>query len=329
MNTRRKIVLAFGASALAVPLASFAQQQVKVWRVGFLASRKRPESLETDQYGGFPNGMRQLGYVESKNLVIEYRWADKTELLPIYASELVQLNVDVIVTAGSPATSAAQKVTSSIPIVMGSSGDPIGSGFAKSLARPGGNITGITNLTTGISPKQLEMLSSMTPKLSRVAVLTNPANSAHAAILKSIRDAAQAVRITIHAVEARTPQEIENVFSRMSRQGVRAAIVALDPLFIQQWRQIAELTTKYRVSSITASRDYPETGGLMSYGPNYTENFRRAATYVDKILKGVKPANLPIEQPTRFELIINGKTAKSLGLKIPQSLLITADKVIE
>ena len=330
MNNRRKLLVALGAGALAAPLGSFAQQKGKVWRVGFLASR-RVAVLDSDStYGSFPQGMRALGYVEGKNLVIELRSADgKSEHLPGLAAELVRLNVDVIVVAGSPATSAAQKATTTIPIVMGSIGDPVGSGFIKSLARPGGNITGLSNIAGDLSPKHLEMLLSFVPKLSRVAVLVNPTNSSHSTILKGIQAAASRVGVNILPLEAGNPQEIENAFSMMAQQNAGAVIVALDAFFLQQGRQIAELASKNRLPSVSGSREYAEAGGLISYGQNIADHFRRAATYVDKILKGAKPADLPVEQPTKFELLINRKTAKALGLTIPQSLLISADKVIE
>ncbi len=312
-----------------LPLRSFAQQQGKVWRVGFLAVR-RPVSLDSDVFGALPQGMRELGYVEGKNLVIEWRFADrKIERLPGLATELVQLNVDVIVTAGTPATSAAQKATATIPIVMGTASDPVGSGFIKSLARPGGNITGLTYIPGEVSPKQLEMLLTMVPRLSRVAVLVDSRDSSHAEILKSVQAAAQMTRAKILPVEARTPQEIERAFSAMVREKAGAVLVVSGGLFNQQARQIAELAVKKQLPSISTRGEYAEVGGLMSYGTNFREGFRRAATYVDKILKGAKPGDLPVEQPTKFELIINGKTAKALGLKIPQSLLISADKVIE
>jgi putative ABC transport system substrate-binding protein len=330
MNNRRKFLVALGASVIAAPLSSFAQQQGKIWRVGFLSQRGRPDSLDSDQYGAFPRGMRELGYVEGKNLVIEWRFADNDiGRLSDLAEEFVRLKVDVIVAVGSAATSAAQKATVTIPIVMGSTGDPVGSGFVKSLARPGGNITGITNLITEVAPKYLEMLRSMLPRLSRVAVLLNPANSAHGAILKSVQSAAQRAGMTILPAEARTPQEIDSAFSRMARQNAGAVYVVQDPLFTQQRRQIVDLAAMNRLPSITADSGFPETGSLMSYGPNYADSYRRAATYVDKIFKGAKPADLPVEQPTKFELVINGKTAKALGLTIPQSLLVSADKVIE
>jgi putative ABC transport system substrate-binding protein len=275
--------------------------------------------------------MRVLGYVEGKNLLIEWRSAEgNNERLPGLAAELVNLKVDVIVTAGGPpATSAAQKATTIIPIVMGNMGDPVGSGFVKSLARPGGNITGLSNLGSDIGPKHLEMLLSMVPKLSSVAILVNPTNSGHATILENVRAAAQKNGVKVLSVEARTPQEIENAFSTITKERAGAVIVANDSVFIAQRRQTADLATKNRLPSVQLSREYPEAGGLMSYGPIIGDNYRRAATYVDKILKGAKPADLPVEQPTKFEMVINGKTAKALGLKIPQSLLISADKVIE
>jgi putative ABC transport system substrate-binding protein len=330
MNNRRKLVIAIGAGALVAPCGSFAQPQTKVWRIGFLTARSRPESLETDYYGGFLRGLRELGYVEGKNLAIEWRFADgKNERLPDLAAELAQMKVDVIVAGGTPATIASQKSTSIIPIVMGNTNDPVGSGFVKSLARPGGNITGLSNVSSELSLKFLEMLRSMVPKVSRVAVLVNPANSANVQTLESIRAAAQKIKINILLGEARTSQDIRNAFSAMTRQGAGAFIVLTDGAFIDQRRQIADLATRNRLPSIASFREYVDVGGLMNYGPNFTDTYRRAAYYVDKIFKGAKPADLPVEQPTIFELFINGKTAKALGLKIPHSLLIMADKVIE
>ena len=330
MNTRRELLIALGAYVFATPLACFAQQQGKIWRVGFLSLRSRPASLESDTFGAFSNGMRELGYVEGKNLVIEWRFADnKYERLPDLAADLVRLKVDVIVTAGPAATSAAQKATTTIPIVFGGANDPVGSGFVKSLARPAGNITGLSNVSVEMSPKLLEMLLSTMPKLSRVAVLMNPSNSGHATMLKNVQAAAQKANVKVLPVEARTAPEIEKAFSAMAREKAGAVIVARDALFLQQARQIAELAAKHRLPTISGIREHIEAGGLMTYGPNSTDSFRRAATYVDKIIKGEKPANLPVEQPTKFELVINRKTANALGLTIPQSLLIMADRVIE
>jgi putative ABC transport system substrate-binding protein len=325
---RRDTLLAL--LVLGTPLRSFAQPQGKIWRVSFLSLPGRPDSIDSNAYGVFPRGMRELGYVEGKNLALEWRFADgKVERLPGLATELVKMKVDVIVTVGPQTTSAAQKATTTIPIVMAIVNDPVGSGFVKSLARPGGNITGLSNITEEIGPKHLEMLIGMVPKLSRVAVLLNRTNSAHTTALKNVQAAAQRTGVKILPVEARSPQEIENAFSAMARQNTGAIIVVNDSAFVQQRRQIAELARKHRLPSISASRQYAEAGGLLSYGPNGAELLRRAATYVDKILKGAKPSDLPVEQPTKFELFINRKTAKTLGLTIPQSLLISADEVIE
>ncbi len=330
MISRRKLLIALGASALTVPLSSFSQQQGKIWRIGFLVLRARPDSLDSTYLGAFPRGMRELGYVEGKNLVIEWRFADgKIDRLPGLAAELAQLKVDVIVTAGSQATSAAQKANGTIPIVMGTVGDPVGSGFVKSLAHPGGNITGLSELAVDISSKLLEMLLSVVPKLSRVAVLINPTNSYHAAILSNTQAAAQIVGLKVLPVKAQTPQEIENAFSSMAKENVGAVIITIDSIFNQQQRQISELAVKHHLPSIVAIQQYVEAGCLMSYGASLAGNLLRAATYVDKIFKGAKPGDLPVEQPTKFELAINMKTAKALGIKIPNSILVRADRVIE
>ena len=326
---RRTFIGGAAGGLLAVPLASFAQKQDQVRRRGYLIARRLAPG-DTNYDRAFPEGMRELGYVEGKNLVIEWRYADgKFERLPELAAELVQLKVDVIVTAGTAATSAAQKATTTVPIVMGTTNDAVISGFVKSLALPGGNITGISNLTVDLSAKDLEILLSVEPKLSRVAVLVNPGNSAHAPIVKTVQAAALKPNVKILPLEARTTKEIENGFSTVAQQNAGAVLVALDAFLIQQGRQIAELAIKYRMPSVFAVREHVEVGGLMSYGPNLSDNYRRAATYVDKIFKGAKPGNLPIEQPTKFELIINLKTAKALGLTIPQAVLLRADEVIK
>jgi putative ABC transport system substrate-binding protein len=330
MNTRRKLLIALGAGALTASLSSVAQQQVKVWRVGILSFRNQPENLSSEYYGAFPAAMRELGYVEGKNLVIEWRFADsKIERMPSLAADLVRLKVDVIVAGSTQATSAAQKATTNIPIVMASNQDPVGAGLVKSLAHPGGNITGLSNINADLSPKLIEMLLGMVPKLSRVVVMVNPDNSSHTAIVKNVQAAAQRTGVTILSLDARAPQDIENAFSMMVQKKTGAVIVLRDSFFNQQMRQIAELAAKHRLPSISGIREYVEFGGLMSYGPSLTDSFRRAATYVDKIFKGAKPGDLPVEQPTKLELFINRKTAKALGLTIPQSLLIMADKVIE
>ena len=330
MNSRRKLLVAFGAGALTAPFGSFAQQQGKVWRVGFLAQRSRPTSLGSWYYGEFSRGMRDLGYIEGKNLVIEWRFsAGNYERLPGLAAELVKLKVDVIVTTGTPSTTAAQQATTNIPIVMASGGDPVGARFVKSLARPEGNITGLTTMSGDLVQKQLEMLRSVVPKLSRAAVLMNPANSTDTRLLRNVHAAGAATKVTILPVEARTVHEIEKAFAAMDHRRAEAVIVSFDSIFNEQYRHISALASEHRLPSIAGRKEYAEAGGLMGYGPNFSDQYRRAAAYIDKIFKGAKAGDLPVEQPTKFELIINGKTAKTLGLEIPQSLLISADKVIE
>ena len=327
--TRRDTIFALLALC-AAPLASRAQQQGKILRVGFLVPRPRPESIESDLLGGFPRGMRELGYVEGRNLIIEWRFADgKSERLPALAEELVRMNVDVLVAGSSPAIRALQKATTTIPIVMATSGDPIGSGFVKSLARPGGNITGLSNLLGDAAPKQLELLRAIAPKLSRVAHLVNPVNPALATSGTSLQSAAQSIGVTVLPVEARSAQEIDNAFRRMIQAKVEALIVPSDSLFIQQSRRIAELAASNRMLSSGSFREYAEAGGLASYGPNLVEQFRRAATYVDKLFKGARAAEMAVEQTATFELLINGKTAKALGITIPQSVLLRADVLIQ
>ena len=327
MNRRDTVfaLLAFSAA----PLASDAQQQGKIWRVGFLTQRRRPDSIDADLLGAFPRGMRELGYVEGKNLVIEWRFDDNSDHLPDLAAELVALKMDVIVSGSSQAISALQKATTTIPIVMTTSGDPIGSGFVKNLARPGGNITGLSNLSSDIGAKQLELLLGVVPKLSRVAVLVNPVNPALSTFLKNVQSSAQGRSVKVLPVEARTEQEIENAFPVMIEAKAEAIIVATDALLIQHYRKIAELAVKNRLASSSTIREYVDAGGLMSYGPNLAEQLRHAASYVDKIFKGAKPGDLPVEQITTVEFFINGRTAKALGLTIPQSLLLRADRVIE
>ena len=332
MNNRRKLLVALGASALSSPFFAFAQPQPgRVWRVGFLSQRQLDFVDADPAYGPFRLGMRELGYIEGKNVIFEERFAEfNPERLPGMAEELVQLKVDVIVSGSPPATRAAQKATSTIPIVMLADSDPVGNGFVASLARPGGNITGLSTLGLDISPKHLEMLRSMVPKLSRVAFLMNPDNSVgQASLLKTVLAAGEKTGIKIQAFDVRVPQEFENAFAQMVRWKAGGLIVARGPFLNSHLRPISELAAKHRLPAISGLTQYVEAGGLISYGPSLADMFRRGATYVDKIFKGAKPADLPVEQPTIFELFINGKTAKALGLKIPQSLLISADKVLE
>jgi putative ABC transport system substrate-binding protein len=329
MNNRRKLLVALGAGALVVPLRSFAQQPTaRMYRIGFLGVSSATSTAS--RLEAFRAGLGDLGYVEGKNLVIEWRFADgKFEVLPSMATELVHLKVDVIVAAASQAIRAAQQATTTIPIVMATTGDPVASGFVKSLARPGGNITGLTNIAGDLSSKVFSLLLTMVPKLSRVAVLMNPTSSTARTILTGFQAAAQRVNVNIVLLEARTAQEIENAFSRMAKERVGAVIVANEAFFFQQRRQLAGLTNKNRIPSMFSAEEYAEEGGLMSYGPRVVDDYRRAVVYVDKILKGARPGDLPVEQPMHFELVINGKTAKALGLTISSEMLLRADKVIE
>ena len=343
MNTRRKLVNALGAAALSAPLAAFSQQPAapagaagKVWRIGVLALGSRASSVPFAL--AFAQGLRELGYVEGGNLVIEWRYADgDLARLPGFAAELVQLKVDVIWSAGNDATVAAQAATSTIPIVMPSTSDPVGNGIVKSLARPGGNVTGIADLSAELGGKRLEMLLAMmagpaaakTPKVSRVAVLVRSQTPGQLWALKHIQEAGLRVGITIVPFYALTVEEIDQAFASMRQQRVAALMLLPNPFLIQQRNQIAQLAMQQRLPVSAPFAIFAEAGCLMSYGADLLDTFRRSAVFVDKIFKGRKPADLPVEQPVKYELVINGKTARALGLTIPQSLLISADKLIE
>ena len=328
MNNRRKLVIALGAGALAAPFRIHAQPVKKSVVVGILGVQDQPSAEPL--LSAFKQGLQEFGYVEGKNLTLQLRFADgKLERVPGLATELVTLKVDVIVSFGTVTTIALQKATSTIPIVMANTFDPVGTGMVKTLARPGGNITGLSSLAVDLGGKYLEMLLSVAPKLSGVAVLLNPGNQSNPLFLKSIQSAALKTNSKILPLEARTAPEIENGFSAMTQGKAGAVIVARDGFFLQQARQIADLAMKNRLPSISEQADYAEAGGLMSYGVNQGEQFRRAATFVEKILKGAKPADIPVEQPTKFEFVINVKTAKALGVTIPQSVLLRADRLIQ
>ncbi|NQV85714.1 MAG: ABC transporter substrate-binding protein [Woeseiaceae bacterium] len=329
MITRRKIIIALGAGAFA-PAVSFAQEQGKVWRVGFLAYRHM-EFVDADNfYGRFTQGMRELGYVAGKNLVIEWRSAEgETRHLAELAEELVRLKVDVLVTAGTATALAAQKATATIPLVCVLAGDPVGLGLVKTLARPGGNITGLTSINTELGSKLLDMLRTTVPKATRVAVLVNPANASSAVALKKIQAAAQRLGVRIQPVAASSLQQITDGFAAMARQNAEALIVPQEALFSQHLNKVAELAVTQRLPSICGYSRYAKAGGLMSYGQNGSDNYRRAATFVDKILKGANAGDIPIEQATRFELTVNARTAAVLGIEIPPSILVQASEIIE
>jgi putative ABC transport system substrate-binding protein len=327
MNRRRNLLKAFGAGVLASPLALFAQQE-KPRRIGFLSVRSRESLVDAGRYGAFLKGMQELGYVEGKHFLIEGRYANgRFERVPGLAEELVRLKVDVIVAEGNAANRAAQQATTTIPVVITVSPDPVGQGFAASLARPGGNVTGLA--AGDVVSKYLELITIAVPRLSRIAVLSNPANAGHAERLQTILAAAQKAGVTVVPVDARNQEDIERAFARMAQERVKGVVILADTYFAEQEKRIAELALKRRLPSIFNTPEYPEAGGLMSYGPDLNENFRHVATFVDKILKGAKPGELPFELPMRLHLVINRKTAKAIGLAIPQELLLRADRVIE
>ena len=327
MNRRRKLLVGIATSSVAVAFGVYAQTQNKIFRIGYLATS---DPTGTQNTAGFREGLRERGYVEGRNIAIEYRWVEGTlDRLPALAAEIVRLKVDLIFAWGTPAVAAAKQATSTIPIVFAGVGDPVESGFVASLARPGGNITGMSNLSRGLSGKLVEMIAQIVPGIKRLAVLRNPGNPVSPLQLKEVETAASSLRLRLQRVDFHVPEDWESAFASMSKERTAGVVFLADPTITGQLRRVAELATKYRMPSIYTNPGYAEAGGLMSYGANGPAMFRRAATYVDKILKGAKPGDLPVEQPTTFELIINGKTAKALGLKIPQSLLISANKIIE
>ncbi len=314
---------------LAGPLPTEAQKIGKVYRIGILDFRFR-STITDPRHVAFRQGLHELGYVEGQNLVIEYRSAKgKRERLPEVAAELVRLKVDVIVTSGSPrAIRAAKQATRRIPIVMtGGSLDPVKAGYVMSLARPGGNITGLTSLYANLHPKRLELLKEAFPQISRVAILWNPTHKGQA--VKEVEAVGQALGIQIHRVIGGPLDDLESVFSAISREAPDSLLVGSMPLTLANRAGVVELTAKRRLPAIYDSSAFVRAGGLMSYGPNSADTYRRAATYVDKILKGAKPADLPVERPTKFELVINLKTAKQLGIMIPPEVLYRATKVIK
>jgi putative tryptophan/tyrosine transport system substrate-binding protein len=304
-----------------------AQQPAKVPRIGFLGAAY--PSTNAARIEAFRQGLRELGYVEGKNIIVEYRWAEgKTERLPNLAAELVRLKVDIIVTAGPAATRPAKEATSTIPIVMAFDNDPVGSGFVASLARPGGNITGLSALFPELSGKRLELLKEVVPMLSRMVVLGTSTNLGNAQALKEIELAAGVFKVQLQTLDVLQPTDIEPAFRTAVKGRADAILVLSSAVIFSQRTQIADLAVKNRLPVNFPQSEYVEDGGLMSYAPNYADLFRRAATYVDKILKGAKPADLPVEQAKRFEFIINLKTAKQIGLTIPPNVVARADKVI-
>src|SRR5215831_9981639 len=322
---KKKILIFLLATMLlaSVYLAE-AQQPPKVPRIGFLTSAAGDPAIEA-----FRHGLRELGYVEGKNVLVEYRYAEGGSQLSEFAEELVRLRVNVIVTTATEPSLSAQRATKTTPIVMGAGGDPVAAGLIANLGRPGGNITGVTTVSVDLSGKRLELLEEVTPKSSPVAVLWIPTNRGNRLQMKETEAAAHSLELQLRPVGVEGPNDFENAFSVINGAGAHSLVVLNSPIFASQRVRIAELAAKGRVPAIYATSGYVDAGGLMSYGPNLAGLYRRAAVFVDKILKGAKPADLPVETPTKFELVINLKTAKQIGLTIPESVLYRVDRVIK
>jgi putative tryptophan/tyrosine transport system substrate-binding protein len=317
-----------GTMLFALCLSAEGQQAKKVPQIGFLATSSA--SALAARIEAFRQGLRELGYLEAKNIVIEWRSAEgKLDRLPTLAAELVHLKVDIIVTTGPTATRGAKEATSTIPIVMTFDNDPVGNGFVASLARPGGNITGLSTLAPEISGKQLELLKEVVPRLSRVAVLGSLATPGNAQALKEVELAAGAFGVKVQYLDVGGPKDIETAFRAASKERADAVLVLTNLVFNPYRTEIADLAVKNRLPAIYSTPEFVEDGGLMTYSVSLTDLYRRAATYVDKILKGAKPADLPVEQPKKFEFIINLKAAKAIGLTIPPNVLARADKVLK
>ena len=327
---RRELIGLLGAAA-AWPLAAHAQQRGMVARIGYLAAGSHDNLLVRENLNAFRRGLRDLGHFEGQNIVIDYRFAEGDfDRLPDLAAELIRLEVAVIVAAPTPAAAAASKATATIPIVMINVGDPVGLGLIASLGRPGGNVTG-SSFTIGTETfgKGLELLKEAVPNLHRVAVLSNPANPSHALVTRVVEIAAQGLAVQVQMLEARGPDEFDSAFATMTKEPVEALYVVADVQFVLHAARLADLAMKSRLPSMHQLRRLVEAGGLMSYGHSAADQWRGAATFVDKLLKGAKASDLPVEQPTKFELVLNLKTAKALGLTIPPTLLARADEVIE
>jgi len=325
---RREIIFALVGGTALWPFAARSQQTGKMYRIGYLGSSTA--ALEADLVGPFRDGLRELGYEEGRNVVIEYRWAEgNDEWFPVLIAELIALKADVIVTTSTPAHLAAKKATTSVPIVMTASGDPVATGIVASLARPGGNITGMSSIAPELQGKRLELLREAIPKLSRIAVFWNPSNPISIIEFKEVGAAAQVLQMKVQPVGVRAPEELEAAFAAIVEERPDALDIEYDPIFQNNLVRMIDFATQNRLPTMSGHRQWVVAGSLMSYGPSYADMQRRAASYVDKILKGAKPADLPIQQPTKFDLVINLKAAKALGLTIPPSLLARADEVIE
>jgi putative ABC transport system substrate-binding protein len=329
MNNRRKLLFVFGVGALASPLLAFAQTVGKIFQIGYVGNSSPAE--EAAYVEAFHQGLRERGYIEGKNIVVNYRWAGgSNEKVSEIIAEFVKRNVDVIVTSGTFAPLAAKKATSTIPIVMASVGDPVGTGIVASLSRPGGNITGLSSLEQGLQGKRLEILREFIPGHNRVAVLANPLQPYTQVTLRAVRSAAEVRGISVQVFEAGTLGELDSAFAAIVKAKPDALMVLPDkPFFYSNIATILRLAARLRIPAIYPFWEFVEKGGLVHYGTNVPSMFHRAGGYIDKILKGGKPSDLPIEQATHFELALNMKAAKTIGIKIPQSILVRADKVVK
>jgi putative ABC transport system substrate-binding protein len=327
MINRRAFLITMVAAVVVAPLVAEAQHARKLYRIGFLGNSTA--ALESNLVAPWREGLRELGYVEGRDVVVEYRWAEgHYERFPALIEELLALKVDVIVTAGTPAALAVKRATATVPLVMVAVGDPVSTGLVTSLARPGGNVTGLVSIAPDLEGKRLELLREIVPKLSHVILLVNPANAFHVVSEKLVRAAARQLDLKVQFIGVRAESEFDHAFDLITRERPGALIMLADRLFLHHRARIVEFAARNRLPAVYAYRELVEAGGLMSFGPSYPEMHRRAAYFVDKILKGVKPADLPVEQPSKFELVINLKTAKTLGLTIPSSVLVRADQLI-
>jgi putative ABC transport system substrate-binding protein len=325
---RREFIGTIACGLLAAPLAAEVQPAGKVYRIGFLGNST--EAMEANLVGPFREGLRERGYVEGRDLTIEYRWAEGAyERFPALIAELIALKSDIIVTAGTPAAHAVKRTTTTIPLVMVVVGDPIGTGLVKSLARPGGNLTGLVSIGPDLEGKRLELLTQIVPKLSSVAFLANPANPIHLTSEKQASAAAKALHLKVVFFPVRVEGEFDHAFQAIVGQRSGALVMLADRLFLHHRARIVEFTARHRLPAVYAYNELVQVGGLMSFGPSYPEMHRRAAYFVDRILKGARATDLPMEQPSKFELILNLRTARTLGLVIPQEVLQRADQVIE
>ena len=329
LNTRRKLIVALGTGALAASLQCFAQRAAKIFRIGHLSGSGEMASKPFVE--AFRDGMRALGYIEAKNFVLEERYAEgMVDRLPVLAQELIHRNLDVLLVSTTPGNLAAKAATTTIPIVMVLVADPVGAGIVQSLAKPGGNITGVTNIVAELSGKRLELIKEMVPTATRIAVIVNPDSQNATLQLQNAEAAARKLGVELRPVlEVRSAGELEKAFETAIRTHSVAAIRMIDPLVFILRKETAALAIRHRLPLIYPSKEDAEAGGLIAYGTNIPAQYRQVATFVDKILRGAKPADLPVEQPTVFELVINMKTAKALGIKIPNSILVRADKIIE